>query len=308
MVNFNHIATETHSDSYLSLLVDFFKLHSEGEPVNVIYPFTNERLKAYEVFDYDKTLTTMTDHFFYAILSGSTDITLYDLNGMALMWLKLKLAFIATCEFDEFQELMKCIVHKNTTCNSTCNNCEFYSQICQRTLNYLKSHVTDDEYRIICLLLNAIKDDDERKRIFSSYTNIEESIFNDYESYNKIKSRITSNSDYINVSSIHCDIEDLPSYLEASELGKFTTILTSNISDYKDDLSFFECIMDLCEFLDDAGQIQVEYVFTPLHPAYFQKYEMAANERGFELMDNGVHSNGVRQYILFLKKSPRTLK
>ena len=80
------------------------------ERFNSIYPFTTENIAGYmdELNLTDKKIITVTgsgDHIINAIVSGSIDITTFDINPLAKYYMDLKLAGIKEFSYEEFLQI-----------------------------------------------------------------------------------------------------------------------------------------------------------------------------------------------------------
>lgn len=234
---------------------DMNSLKLNGEPCYIIYPFTNENLKLYNHLDFTKVLIPATDHFFLSLLNGSTDITVYDMNGMTKLWLEFKIAAISTLSFEEFTELFTYILPENKIKDKSYKLNNYLNRI--RTV--LKTTLNNQEYTIIDKWMENFKNKDSLKNYFSQCYEDYNYIFSNKDNYERLKEII--NGEDIYVIFLRTNIIDLASRLDDLDLNSYTCVITSNIIDYVNKYVFIDnVIKPLKKYLADNGQIQIEYI------------------------------------------------
>lgn len=235
---------------------DLDSLGPNQEPCNTLYPLSNEILYLYSTFDFTNTLTTATDHFFYALLNGAENITIYDMNGMTKLWLEFKIAAISALSFEEFWELFAYILPES----KIYYNDERLEELLNKIKASLKETISEEEFEVFEEWMKEFKTKEDFKKFFSLYFDFRNSIFTEAANYKILKERI--NNEDLEVTYLNTNITNLSTRLSEINSGKFTTIITSNITDYVDKDTFTtEVIMPLKEYLEDNGIIQIEYIY-----------------------------------------------
>lgn len=258
MINFKDIDEDIKGLKYVldNNLNDYNRDRKKYEMYDSIYPYNNEGIdEYYNFFDYSGPILTVAssgDHMLHAILSGATDITLFDINRLTKYFCMLKLAAVKTLSYEEFFSYFGTFDKYTLKLIRNLKSGETYSRIREK-MNEEDMYFWDQVYS--SYLIEYIED-----KLFEEPFSCINNAYYDEKTYNILQNKALGYKKtplFINT-----DFLELISKLDPNK--KYSSIFLSNIGCYVDKRLFRDSIIELKNYLLDGCMIQTEYF--PIKP------------------------------------------
>ena len=205
-----------------------------------IYMHSNENLKEYITDLQSKRVLTVGasgDHLFSAIMAGSSNVDIFDINKYALMFIELR---IYALKYLKSEDVLRFFTFLDVESYLMFND-------------YLPDHLKEffDYIFLYC----------DRENINERFFQDSQQVLNNtsYQNTKDIKV-LQELINYNNGTSINCNMYSLPKFVE----GKYDVIYLSNIMAYEkryDRMFKFIRMLMNC-YLNDGGEIYYDYVWT----------------------------------------------